>query len=120
MHMVHHLDSYEHVNVSWIVQDSRKIDLKDFVVEVKEVANKPNYLQEIQDLNPVEQQGVNAFLKSANDDSKAHVVQAVKNFRVLMSNDYECPPIGVRSRSDSFSLIDMHIDFCSGNKCLTS
>lgn len=44
----------------------------------------------------MEQQGVNAFLKSANEDSKANVVQAVKNYRVLMSNEYECPPIGVR------------------------
>lgn len=56
----------------------------------------PNYFEEIQDLSPVEQQGASAFLKSANDDSKANVVQAVKNFRIQMSNDYECPPIGVR------------------------
>jgi hypothetical protein len=56
----------------------------------------PNYLAQIRDLTPVEQQGVNAFLKSANDDSKAKVVEAVKKYRILMSNEYECPPIGVR------------------------
>jgi hypothetical protein len=66
----------------------------------KETTNRlpstPNYFEQIQDLTPVEQQGVNAFLKSANEDSKMNVVQAVKNYRVLMSNEYECPPIGVR------------------------
>jgi hypothetical protein len=53
-------------------------------------------LKQISDLTQVERQGVNAFLKVANDDSKGNVVQAVKNYRVLMSNEYECPPIGVR------------------------
>jgi hypothetical protein len=53
-------------------------------------------MEQIQDLTPVEQQGVNAFLKSANDDSKSNVVQAVKNYRHLVANEYECPPIGVR------------------------
>lgn len=62
----------------------------------KEMPTVPSYLEQIQDLSPVEQQGASAFLKSANEDSKPNVVQAVKNFRLLMSNDYECPPIGVR------------------------
>jgi len=62
----------------------------------------PNYFEQIQDLTTVEQQGVNAFLKSANEDSKKNVIQAVKNYRILMSNEYECPPIGVRKISNSF------------------
>lgn len=65
--------------------------------------DEPNYFEQIQDLTPVEQQGVNAFLKSANDDSKVNVIQAVKNYRTLMSNDYECPPIGVRINNNNNS-----------------
>jgi hypothetical protein len=61
-----------------------------------EVPIVPNYYEQIQDLTPVEKQGVNAFLKIANEDSKMYVVQAVKNYRILMGNEYECPPIGVR------------------------
>jgi hypothetical protein len=55
----------------------------------------PDYLEQLQDLSLVEQQGVNAFLKSANEDSKPNVVQAVRNYRTFMTNEYECPPIGV-------------------------
>ncbi|CAF0926036.1 unnamed protein product [Rotaria sordida] len=54
----------------------------------------PNYLDEIQDLTPFERQGANAFLKLANVDSKMNVIQAIKNYRILMTNEYECPPIG--------------------------
>jgi hypothetical protein len=61
-------------------------------------------LKQISDLTQVERQGVNAFLKVANDDSKGNVVQAVKNYRVLMSNEYECPPIGVRKYSIYFEI----------------
>ena len=66
-----------------------------------ELPVKPSYFEEIQDLTPVEQQGVNAFFKSANEDSKGNVVQALKNYRVLMSNEYECPPIGVGKMFES-------------------
>ena len=71
----------------------------DFLEVPKEMPTVPSYLEQIQDLSPVEQQGARAFLKSANEDSKANVVQAVNNFRLLMSNDYECPPIGVSDSS---------------------
>lgn len=56
----------------------------------------PDYLEQIQDLTSVERHGANAFLKAANEDSKANVAQAVKNYRIHMKNEYECPPIGVR------------------------
>ncbi len=59
-------------------------------------------MEQISDLTQVERQGVNAFLKIANDDSKGNVVQAVKNYRTLMSNEYECPPIGVRKHHTFF------------------
>jgi hypothetical protein len=73
----------------------------------------PNYFEQIQDLTSVEQQGVNAFLKSANEDSKKNVVQAVKNYRILMSNEYECPPIGV---SKNFRIVSkFFFFFLSGN-----
>ena len=55
----------------------------------------PPYWEHLQDLSPVERQGVNAFMKSANEDSKMHVVEALHNYRTVMNNDYECPPIGV-------------------------
>jgi hypothetical protein len=71
-----------------------------YVLCFKEIPNQvpvaPYYLEQIQDLTTSEQQGVNAFLKAANEDSKANVVQAVKNFRIFTKNEYECPPIGVR------------------------
>ncbi|CAF1263089.1 unnamed protein product [Adineta steineri] len=54
----------------------------------------PNYLEEMQDLTSAERHGASAFLKAANEDSKVHVVEAVKNYRILMKNEYECPPIG--------------------------
>jgi hypothetical protein len=55
----------------------------------------PDYLEQLQDLTSGERHGANAFLKAANEDSKANVVQAVKNYRIHMKNEYECPPIGV-------------------------
>ncbi|CAF1294751.1 unnamed protein product [Rotaria sp. Silwood1] len=54
----------------------------------------PDYLEQFQDLTPFERQGANAFLKLANNDSKMNVVQAIKDYRTLMTNEYECPPIG--------------------------
>jgi hypothetical protein len=63
-----------------------------------QLSTGPNYYEQLQDLTPVEQQGVNAFLKSANEDSRMNVFQAVKNYRTLMTNEYECPPIGVRKK----------------------
>lgn len=56
---------------------------------------RPNYDEFLPDLTAVERQGVQAFLKSANDDAKGNVVEALRQFRTTMSNDYECPPIGV-------------------------
>ena len=52
-------------------------------------------VEEIQDLSPVERQGVNAFLKSADEEAKGNVGQALRNFRIQTANQYECPPIGV-------------------------
>lgn len=56
---------------------------------------RPNYEDLIPNLTTIERQGVQAFLKAANEDSKENVVEAVRQFRTTMSNDYECPPIGV-------------------------
>lgn len=81
---------------------------REYSFQTKE---EPNYFEQIQDLTPVEQQGVNAFLKSANDDSKNNVIQAVKNYRILMSNEYECPPIGVREKKKPFELFFQDIIF---------
>ncbi|CAF3377246.1 unnamed protein product [Rotaria socialis] len=73
----------------------------------------PDYMGELQDLTPFEQQGVNAFLKLANDNAKPNVVQALKNYRILMANEYECPPIGAAtvcredgSRTEFYPSID--------------
>jgi hypothetical protein len=84
--------------VKVILNLKKKVFLFFFFVKkvTNEVPTVPNYLKQLQDLTPVEQQGVNAFLKSANEDSKMNVTQAVKNYRILMANEYECPPIGVR------------------------
>lgn len=53
-------------------------------------------MEQLQGLSPYEIHGVNAFLKLANDDAKPNVVEAVKKYRIMMANEYECPPIGVR------------------------
>jgi len=66
-----------------------------FFKEIIRTPSVPNYLEQLGDLTPVERQGVNAFLKSANDDSKKNVAEAIENYRILMANEYECPPIGV-------------------------
>lgn len=62
--------------------------------EIIRTPSVPNYLEQLGNLTPVERQGANAFLKSANDDSKKNVLEAIENYRILMANEYECPPIG--------------------------
>jgi hypothetical protein len=60
------------------------------------------------DSTALERQGADAFLKSANDDTKHHVTQALNNYRTIMANDYECPPIGVCS----LWMIHMSVRIC--------
>ena len=71
------------------------------------IPKAPDYLEQIQNITPIEQQGVNAFLKIANEDSKMNVIEAVKNYRNLMTNEYECPPIGVRKYSMLLKICNM-------------
>lgn len=110
MLMVHHQLVFHHVNVIFLY-----INKKFYILFFKETPNQPpvvpNYLEQLQDLTPVEQQGVNAFMKAANEDSKANVVQAVKNYRIFMKNEYECPPIGVREFAKKNVLILYVIDY---------
>ncbi|CAF1491743.1 unnamed protein product [Adineta ricciae] len=75
----------------------------------------PDYLEQMSDLSTVERQGASAFLKAANEDSKANVIQAVKNYRIDMKNEYECPPIGAAtvcredgSRSEFYPSMDRY------------
>ncbi|UJR09235.1 hypothetical protein I4U23_013481 [Adineta vaga] len=80
-----------------------------------QLSQVPDYLEQIQDLSTVERQGANAFLKAANEDSKANVGQALKNYRLHMKNEYECPPIGAAtvcrddgSRSEFYPSMDRY------------
>lgn len=82
-----------------------------------QVAQAPDYLEQMSDLSTVERHGASAFLKAANEDSKANVTKAVKSYRIDMKNEYECPPIGVRLSLDSLTFLSFfHI---SGSNSLS-
>ena len=63
------------------------------------------------DLSTVERHGASAFLKAANEDSKVNVIQAVKNYRIDMKNEYECPPIGVRPNLASLTFLSFYLSY---------